>query len=145
MALTGMGGTTASALTSISADLSVSISFQVAMELVNGAEESDFEEDELVAIVLGVAILLAAARSMLTEIRSKRQSKKKQESNERTLLDFVILITQISGRIALSPTVQLLASAARGSQTSRAARVLALLSLSVFFVWIESSSTPSLF
>tara|TARA_B110000037_G_scaffold67504_2_gene81934 strand:- start:2433 stop:2855 length:423 start_codon:yes stop_codon:yes gene_type:complete len=140
-----MGGTTASALTSISADLSVSISFQVAMELVNGAEESDFQEDELVAIVLGVAILLSAARSMLTVIRSKRQSRKKQKSSERTLLDFVILLTQISGRIALSTTVQLLASAARGSQTSRAARVLALLSLSVFFVWIESSSTPSLF
>ena len=139
-----MGGTTASTLTSIGADLSVSISFQVAQELVNGAEESSFEEDELVAIVLGVAIILAAARSILLSIRSERESNDKV-SKERTLLDFAILFTHIAGRIALSTTVQLLATAARGSQTSRATRVTTLLSLSVFFVWIESFSTTTQF
>ena len=74
------------------------------MELVNGAEESDFQEDELVAIVLGVAILLSPARSMLTVIRSKRQSRKKQKSSERTLLDFVILLTQIRRMPSAPPT-----------------------------------------
>ena len=175
--LNGIGGTAATALSSIGSDLSVSISFQVASELVAGASESQLKDDELVAVVLAIAILLSAARSTLGFVRTERSRKfaaevreravrewtpstgmprdefvaaceakeKARFASERTLLDFAVLFTSISSRIALSTTVQLLASAARGRQTSRSARVLTLISLSVFFVWLESSATASAF
>ena len=142
-----------------------------------GAEEASLKDDELVGVVLAVAILLAAARSTLSFVREERRKKfeagvvsrtegaleqtsgqnkaqytldcvKKERErfdSERTLLDFCILFVSIASRIALSTTVQLLASAARGRQTTRAARVLTLVSLSSFFVWIESSASSSAF
>jgi Tfp pilus assembly protein PilE len=144
---------------------------------VAGAEEASLKDDELVGVVLAVAILLAAARSTLSFVREERRKKfeagvvsrtegaleqtsgqnkaqytldcvKKERErfdSERTLLDFCILFVSIASRIALSTTVQLLASAARGRQTTRAARVLTLVSLSSFFVWIESSASSSAF
>jgi hypothetical protein len=159
----GIGGTAASALSSIGSDLSISVSFQVALELVAGAEEASLKDDELVGVVLAVAILLAALKSTLVFMRSERhrkleaQVRKQAESDwnpnkgpkreyverftaenrrasERSLLDFAILFVSIASRIALSTTVQLLASAARGRQTTRAARVITLVSLSLFFV-----------
>jgi len=178
MEVPGVGGTAASALSSIGSDLSVSVSFQVALELVAGAEESALKDDELVGAVLAIAILLAAAKSTLLFIRSERKKalearilarakttwasgaktededvyvarcvseERNRFSSERTMLDFSILFISISSRIALSTTVQLLASAARGRQTTRAARVITLVSLSIFFVWIESSATSASF
>lgn len=150
---------------------------QVALELVAGAEEASLKDDELVGVVLAVAILLAAARSTLSFVREERRNKfeagvvrraeaawepasgksreeytrdcvkreRERFSSERTLLDFSILFVSIASRIALSTTVQLLASAARGRQTTRAARVLTLVSLSSFFVWLESSASSSAF
>ena len=106
-------------------------------------------------VVLAVAILLAAARSTLSFLREERRKKfdagenlkteRDRSGPERTLLDFAILFVSIASRIALSTTVQLLASAARGRQTTRTARVLTLVSLSSFFVWIESSASSSAF
>lgn len=145
--------------------------------MVAGAEEASLKDDELVGIVLAVAILLAAARSTLSFVRAERKRKFEEAverraeetwdsslhkfqheyvrncvrrelerfASERTLLDFAILFVSIASRIALSTTVQLLASAARGRQTTRAARVLTLVSLSSFFVWIESSASSSAF
>ena len=150
---------------------------QVALELVAGAEEASLKDDELVGVVLAVAILLAAARSTLSFVREERRKKfetgvvrraetawepasgksreayvldcvkreRERFTSERTLLDFAILFVSIASRIALSTTVQLLASAARGRQTTRAARVLTLVSLSSFFVWIKSSASSSAF
>lgn len=142
-----------------------------------GAEEASLKDDELVGVVLAVAILLAAARSTLSFVREERRKRfevgvvrraeaawepaagktrdeyildcvrreRERFGSERTLLDFAILFVSIASRIALSTTVQLLASAARGRQTTRAARVLTLVSLSSFFVWIESSASSSAF
>lgn len=141
------------------------MSFQVALELVAGAEEASLKDDELVGAVLAVAVLLAALKSTLVFMRSERhlkfeaqvrkrvasswnpeQGPKKEyverrtaeeldkSASERSLLDFAILFVSIAARIALSTTVQLLASAARGRQTTRAARVITLVSLSLFFV-----------
>lgn len=150
---------------------------QVALELVAGAEEASLKDDELVGVVLAVAILLAAARSTLSFVREERKRKfeegvarraegtwdpsivpsqaeyirdcvrreRERFGSARTLLDFAILFVSIASRIALSTTVQLLAAAARGRQTTRAARVLTLVSLSSFFVWIESSASSSAF
>ena len=62
--LVGAGGTSLGALTSIGSDLSVSVSFQVASELLDAAQETDMREDELVGLVLGVAIALSALKNL---------------------------------------------------------------------------------
>lgn len=167
--MSGAGGTAAGALSSIGSDLSISISFQVASELIEAGKEGQLREDELVGIVLALAIMLTAVRSMLSFIRSKNRgaavawaekyahekwdcsngtkeefvSRKRTAAvekfdSEKTVLDFLLLFVGIATRISLSVTVQLLAAAARSRQSVRPARVLTLISLSVFFVYLES-------
>ena len=196
--MSGAAGTAAGALSSIGSDLSISISFQVASELIEGGKEGQLRDDELVGIVLALAIVLTALRSMLSFVRKARlesavaaarrfgeatwptalacmQSsaksrgepmfvaegeleKAKQQfvadkakaaeekfESERTILDFSLLFVNIATRISLSVTVQLLAAAARSRQSVRAARVLTLISLSVFFVYLEAGGDKRLF
>lgn len=160
--MVGAGATTAGALSSIGSDLSVSISFQVASELIDGGKEAQLRDDELVGVVLALSIVLAAIRSTLDFARRERLASKLKEAeadladgddkaeeaqkvvakfeSQRTLLDFGLLFVGIATRISLSVTVQLLAASARSRQSARSGRVLTLVSLSVFFVWLESGT-----
>lgn len=215
--LTGAGGTTSGALISVSSDIAVSVSFQVASELLEAARETNTREEELIGLVFGVAVVLTALKNLLQfakvqQIRSARAGLEKRiqsiaetfdtsvdddcsakqinhsatmilwynvndENNddenvankareqakanakakeayvkriidkerariasERTLLDFALLFTAMAARIAFSISVQLLAASARARQTSRGARVISLLALSVFFIFVESSA-----
>jgi hypothetical protein len=158
--LVGAGGASLGALTSIGSDLSVSVSFQVATELLAAAHETDMKDDELVGMVLGVAIALSALNKMLEYVRKERIESqlrkqtcspsetikiKQQMDSERSLLDFALLFTRIATRIAFAVTVQLVASSARATQNSRGARILTLLGLCVFFVYVESSAEQRIF
>ena len=188
----GAGGTSLGALTSIGSDLSVSVSFQVASELLDAAHETDMREDELVGMVLGVAIALSALKKLLEYSRVERRNsaieaveriavasfgkaqtrtsapgttdltksdderlkecvdlaKERAEQrlmSEKSLLDFALLFASIATRIAFAVTVQLLAASARARQASRAARILSLMGLAVFFVFVESSAEQRIF
>ena len=184
--LVGAGGTSLGALTSIGSDLSVSVSFQVASELLDAAQETDMREDELVGLVLGVAIALSALKKLLEYTREERRrsgvdefeklavgqflpsgvtrelteeeekqlaqcvklAKLREERrlrSEKSLLDFGLLFTSIATRIAFAVTVQLLAASARARQASRGARILSLMGLAVFFVFVESSAERRIF
>jgi hypothetical protein len=190
--LVGAGGTSLGALTSIGSDLSVSVSFQVASELLDAAHETDMREDELVGMVLGVAIALSALKKLLEYSRVERRksaieaveriavarfgaaqtrksapkttdltksdderlkacvdlAKERAEQrlmSEKSLLDFALLFASIATRIAFAVTVQLLAASARARQASRAARILSLMGLAVFFVFVESSAERRIF
>lgn len=190
--MVGAGGAATGALTSIGSDLSVSVSFQVASELLDAAKETDMREDELVGLVLGVSIALSALKKLLeyTRLERRRASIKAVEKkaleqlrpvaqlragevvsaltkedkaqvdeciskavirektrlrSERSLLDFGLLFTSIATRIAFAVTVQLLAASARARQASRGARILSLMGLAVFFVFVESSAERRIF
>ena len=184
--LVGAGGTSLGALTSIGSDLSVSVSFQVASELLDAAGETDMREDELVGLVLGVAIALSALKKLLVYTREERRrsvlegveklaeeqflrrgdeklltgeekkhldecvhtAKLREETrlrSERSLLDFTLLFMSIATRIAFAVTVQLLAASARARQGSRGARILSLMGLAAFFVFVESSAERRIF
>lgn len=188
--LMGAGGTSLGALTSIGSDLSVSVSFQVASELLDAAQETNMREDELVGMVLGVAIALSALKKLLEYTRKEQKEMmlssvqqrvvdqfckvhnlsvesvvvndgesfirrnrlqpviEKEElrlQSEKSLLDFALLFTSIATRIAFAVTVQLLASSARARQSSRGARILSLMALAVFFVFVESSAERRIF
>jgi len=69
----GVGGTTVGALSSIGSDLSVSVSFSIANELLLAAKEEQLSEEELVAVVLGVTVMFTALQSRLASELSRRK------------------------------------------------------------------------
>lgn len=182
-ALMGAGGTTGAALTAIGSDLSVSLTYSVAAELLDAAREEQISEDELVGVVLGMAVVFSALRKLLSDAVLKRQGRLRRAakdeaekmskelgisdgddgaeavrfkercakdameraSKEKSVLEFVLVLVSIAVRIAFGISVQLLAASARARQTSRASRVISLLSLSVYFLWIESGSDSRAF
>lgn len=69
----GVGGTTFGALSSIGSDLSVSVSFNIARELLSAANDEQINEDELIGLVLGFTIVFAALQARLsTELDRRR-------------------------------------------------------------------------
>ena len=54
------GGVVSQTLSSLGADLTFSVSWSVARELLDGASDSQLGEDELIGIVLGVSVVLTA-------------------------------------------------------------------------------------
>ncbi len=71
----GMGGTAFSTLSSIGSDLSVSVSFNIASELLAGAHDIQLGEDELIGLVLGFAIIVTALQARLSASLRERQSR----------------------------------------------------------------------
>lgn len=69
----GVGGTTFGALSSIGSDLSVSVSFNIARELLDAAHDEQISEDELIGLVLGFAIVFTALQSRISGTLAKRR------------------------------------------------------------------------
>jgi len=71
----GVGGTTFGTLSSIGSDLSVSVSFNIARELLDAAEDEQLAADELISLVMGFAIICTAVQSRLNKaLRDRRAS-----------------------------------------------------------------------
>jgi len=58
-----MGGTTFGMLSSIGSDLSVSVSFNIANELLEWSHDAQLGQDELIALVTGFAIVFTALQA----------------------------------------------------------------------------------
>jgi len=69
----GVGGTTFGALSSIGSDLSVSVSFNIARELLSAANDEQINEDELIGLVLGFTIVFAALQARLSTMLERRK------------------------------------------------------------------------
>lgn len=198
---------TADALSSLGGDLTFSVSWSVATELLDAARETQLGEAELIAIVLGFSVVLSALPTALTLSRaevarfwklidayrrrvsgpSNTRAEPTQEaggSDERPagdgattaartvagdagagdasttgrakanarngadpveveessgIIAFLGLFVSIFQRISVSIVVQLLAANVRTQQPLRAVRVLTLLSVAVFFLFLEAT------
>lgn len=69
----GVGGTTFDMLSSIGSDLSVSVSFNIASELLDAANDEQIGPDELISLVLGFAIIFTAVQSRLNKTLEDRR------------------------------------------------------------------------
>lgn len=69
----GVGGTASDMLNSIGSDLSVSVSFNIARELLDAANDEQIAPDELISLVLGFAIIFTAVQSSLTRALGDRR------------------------------------------------------------------------
>ena len=146
-------------LGALGSDLAFSVSFGIARELLDAASEAGVAEDELVAVVLALSVAFAALpRSLRAVIRELRQrevclvpgliefKKPKGESsitgsNASGLAEFFALLVDIAKRISISIAVQLLATNVRTQQPLRAVRIVSLLSVAVFFLFLSATSS----
>tara|TARA_B100000405_G_scaffold148930_2_gene104096 strand:- start:2250 stop:2873 length:624 start_codon:yes stop_codon:yes gene_type:complete len=191
-----------SALTSLGADLTFSVSFSVARELLDGAQEWQLGEDELIFIVLGLSVLLnslpdavralpgilssvvstaaalwgsvtrgdrgsegasaekanvcrlnvhkavtvrngasgASGASSAGDAATAEASGSSPEQERPGVMAFLELFVTIAQRISLSLVVQLLAANVRANQSIRSVRILTLLSVATFFLFLESTA-----
>ena len=143
-------------LSSLGADLTFSVSWSVARELLDGASDSQLGEDELIAIVLGLSVVLTALPKALVSASREVPKLWRWARNARPapasaapkgpaegsgLLAFLAVFVSIAQRISISLVVQLLAANVRTRQPLRSVRILTLLSVAVFFLFLESTAT----
>ena len=69
----GMGGTTFGMLSSIGSDLSVSVSFNIANELLEWSHDAQLGQDELIALVTGFAIVFSALQARMEALLRDRR------------------------------------------------------------------------
>ena len=136
---------TAGALGSLGSDLAFSVSFNIATELLGSANESHLSEEELIGVVLVLAVVLASIPSAFKSIMSawKRWSGRDETGRFSTsgFFEFLTLLMRTAQRISVSICVQLLASNVRSRQPLRSVRVVSLLAIAIFFLFLESTSS----
>ena len=144
--------TASDALSALGGDLTLSISFAVARELLDAANEAQIGEAELIGIVLTISIVLSAlpnalwlARTEVLALWSILQGRKPNldppPTSKSGLLEFLALFVKVAQRITMSIAVQLIASNVKVTQPLRAVRVSTLIGVAVFFVFLESTAT----
>tara|TARA_B100001109_G_scaffold221488_2_gene193000 strand:- start:58 stop:540 length:483 start_codon:yes stop_codon:yes gene_type:complete len=152
----------AGALNSLGSDLAFSVSFSIATQLLDAANEQSLSEEELVGVVLAVSIILGAIPSGFKAVRKEIRSvfgQKKAVSQSSPpgstsmpesaqsppprvggLMEFASLLVSMAQRISLSICVQLLSSNVTARQPLRSVRIVSLLGVSIFFLFLESTS-----
>lgn len=144
---------TTGALGSLGSDLAFSVSFGIARELLDAANDSDLSEEELIGIVLAISVVLTAipssVRSVRAELAKMRRTVKDDSGKENGasdaptsgIFEFFTLLVRMAQRISISICVQLLATNVRSRQPLRSVRVVSLLAVAIFFLFLESTSS----
>ena len=137
---------TAGALGALASDLAFSVSFGIGNELLSWAQDSNLTEDELVAVVLILTVLLSALpksfRHGLSELQARGWvSEPKKDEVPQGVVQFVELLVNITRRICVSLAVQLLSANVRSRQADRSVRIVSLVSVAIFFLFLEATSS----
>ena len=141
---------TTEALGALGSDLAFSVSFGIARELLDAARDAQIGDEELIGIVLALSIVLGALPNSLAVAYSELAKHKWLGETARYLpsktgssgfLAFINLLIDIARRISISITVQLLAANVRARQPQRSVRIVSLLSVAVFFLFLEATSS----
>ena len=148
------GAAATDALSSIGSDLSFAVSFAIANELLAAAREQQLEDAELIGIVLLTSICLSALPKALVVLSTEStkllaimhnvpyESKMDlAHSTEQGILGFAAFLLQIFQRISLTVTIQLVTAAVQTAQPLRSVRLLSLLSVLFFFVFLRQTAT----
>lgn len=148
------GAAATDALSSIGSDLSFAVSFAIANELLAAAREQQLEDSELIGIVLLTSIFLSAlpkalvvfSRELAKLMAIVRGIPYSEESNskgvtEQGILGFAAFLLQIFQRISLTVTIQLVTASVQTAQPLRSVRLLSLLSVLFFFVFLRQTAT----
>jgi uncharacterized membrane protein len=113
----GMGGTTFGALSSIGSDLSVSVSFSIANELLSAASDEQLSEDELIGLVLGFTIVFAALQARLGSQLTKRRQRTVSSAKEAARARLAAFKAELHEPLAITSTTLPTTPEARVSMT----------------------------
>ena len=131
-------------LGALASDLAFSVSFGIGRELLGASEDSNVSDEELVAAVLVVTVVTTALPATLShgisELKERKVLPKVVDEVPKGLTQFVSLLVDIARRIAVSLAVQLLSQNTRGRQTDRGSRVVNLVSVAIFFLFLEATA-----
>jgi len=140
-------------LSSLGSDLTFSVSFAIARELRDQAVETDISQVELIAIMTLLTIALdrapdalqaivVGARHLRTRWCGSKPTKRRsnQKASAQKVIDFFQLFVDISRRISASLLVQLVANAISTHEPLRASRIVSLLTITIFFVFLQSGA-----
>ena len=147
----GAGGAS-DTLSALGSDVTFAISFSVARELLDAARESQISEEVLVAVVLISSMCVAAIPKALLLLQTQfrrtmringwtSQGEPKEESSN--LFEFAGIFVDLSRRISISTTIQLLSSAAVSNNSNRVVRIVSLLASATFFLFLGTTATTS--
>ena len=144
---------TDAALGSLGSDLAFAVSFAVAGEVLAAASEGNVADEDLFAGLLALTIVASAltrASHVVWELAATRGKKSKivvdggeedlAKDDDNGLKQFLSLLLTMVQRILLSTAVQLLANTARAREPLRSVRIISLVSVSVFFVFVSGTS-----
>tara|TARA_B110000444_G_scaffold258150_2_gene298277 strand:+ start:190 stop:621 length:432 start_codon:yes stop_codon:yes gene_type:complete len=129
----------ASTLGALGSDLAFSVSFGISAELLQAARQAGTSEGELTSIVLLCSVLLSALPSSLATILGRKSANTEAKSPSR-LFEFAWVVLTLVQRILISVSVQLLASGVQSRSSLRGVRILSLVSVALFFLFLESSA-----
>tara|TARA_B100001094_G_scaffold86364_1_gene82722 strand:+ start:2261 stop:2722 length:462 start_codon:yes stop_codon:yes gene_type:complete len=145
----------AGTLNSLGSDLAFSVSFSIATQLLEAANEMFLSEEELVAMVLAISVILGAVPAAFKTVRKelaawmasgkvvvsdKVEDAKPPLPDAGGIMEFVSLLISMAQRISISICVQLLSSNVTTRQPLRSVRIVSLLGVSIFFLFLESTS-----
>jgi hypothetical protein len=123
----------ASAIESLAPDLTFAVAFAVSGELLAWAEEASVSADEVVAVLLVLSVVLGSLKPLSDKLLGKPDS-------PRGLRGFAETCLAIANRISGSTLVQLLAASVRSASPLRSVRVVSLLSIATFFLFLGGVS-----
>jgi hypothetical protein len=139
------------ALGSLGSDLTFAVSFSIAAELLAAATEAEVAEDELVSAVLVISVMLAAlprtigiVMRELSRFECCSMLGKMFDTgsvDNAGLAAYLSLVVNVGQRVAVSVAVQLLAANARAKQPLRSVRIISLLSVCIFFIFLSGTSS----
>ena len=139
-------------LSMLGGDLAVSVSFVIANELRELASQHQVSESEIISVLLLLSILLGRVPSLVgVAIQEMRRAfsvpdKPIDEGHShgtRGFLAFLVQVAQITQRITTNLLVQLVASTVVLRETNVVYKLLSLLTVAIFFIFVQNAAETS--
>ena len=130
----------------------LTLAISIGNEVISAAEEEQLPQSELVALVFGASVVLGVLPITLDRARESLRGAMAHcfgwrappvgpaREAESDLLAFLQLFVRIAQRITASLCVQLVAANVVSTQPLRSVRIISLVGVTIFFVFLESAA-----
>ena len=126
----------ASTLSRLASDLSFTVTLQIADEVRAAAREEDVDAGALLAMLVALSVVLSSVPNLLSALLFLPEI----QYQHVPLMEFGKRLLDICRRITMTLTVNLLASSVAAREELRMVRISTLLSVAVFFLFLERSA-----
>lgn len=131
--------------------MAFAVGYSIAQELIELAQEAQIGTEELVVCVLSVTLLLNSTEAVGRALDGPVSVLKRltcdcfngagtAETRPNAVFSFAEEFLMLSKRLSQSIALQLLSSSVRADSSSRSVRIVSLLSVTVFFVFVQRTS-----